>query len=218
VTHLYLIRHAESTLQYSRHVRDVIEEGGLTPEGVKQVERLRDRLAATREIEAAALLSSNFLRASQTAEIIAPALGLAPQPDAHLQEIRPGDPGDLYWDEYIEKHGFPDPAREPFRGVAPGAENWGQFVLRVAMILHRIAHEYEGDSVVLVCHGGVVDASIIGLFGLGTFFRPSFGLGTRNTSITHWEHSEVSGIPRWTLDRFNDTLHLNYDITRGAGG
>jgi probable phosphoglycerate mutase len=196
----------------------VIKEGGLTPDGIKQAERLRDRLSATREIEADALLSSSFLRARQTAEIIAPAFGLAVKLDADLQEIRPGDPGELYWDEYIDKHGFPDPVREPFRAIAPGAENWGQFVLRVAMTLHRIAHEYEGKNVVLVCHGGVVDASIIGLFGLGTFFRPSFGLGTYNTSITHWEHSEVDGAPRWTLIKFNDALHLHYDIAPGTSG
>src|SRR5688500_15674568 len=148
-------------------------------------------------MKADALLSSNFLRASQTAGIIAPALGLEVQFDDDLQEIRPGDPGEMYWDEYIEKHGFPDPVREPFRAVAPGAENWGQFVLRVAMTLHRIAHEYEGKNVVLICHGGVVDASIIGLFGLGTFFRPPFNLATHNASITHWEHNEVDGVPRW---------------------
>jgi probable phosphoglycerate mutase len=217
VTHLYLIRHAESTLQHDRHIRDVFTEGGLTPKGVQQAERLRDRLAATGEIKADALLSSNFLRARETAEIIAPALGLEVQLEDDLQEMRPGDPGDLYWDVYIEKHGFPDPVREPFKPVAPGAENWGQFALRIATTLHRFAHEYEGKHLVLVCHGGVIDYSIIGLFGLGTFFRPSFDLATRNTSITVWEHSKVDGIPRWTLEKFNDALHLQFDLAPGAG-
>src|SRR5438477_11714955 len=112
MTHLYLIRHAESILAHNGHVIDIMKEDRLTPEGIKQAERLRDRLAATGEIKADALLASTFPRASQTAEIIAPALGLPVILDDDLQEMRPGNSGGMYWDEYIEKHGRPDRSEE----------------------------------------------------------------------------------------------------------
>jgi probable phosphoglycerate mutase len=212
MTHIYLIRHAESVLAYHSHIRDIMAEDGLSPLGVSQAERLRDRLATTGEIRADALLSSTFPRARQTADIVAPALGLPVIPDDDLQELRPGDPGGMYWDEYAEKHGHPDFVKEPFRTIAPGAENLPQFWLRVAVTLHRIAREHEGKTVAAVCHGGVVDGSLIGLLGLSTLAFPSFRLETRNTSITHWEHFEQDGTPRWRLHRYNDALHLDYDI------
>ena len=172
LTNLYLIRHGESVLAHSYHIRDIMTEDQLTPEGIGQAERLRDRLAATGEIRADVLLASTFPRAMQTAEIIAPALGLPVVPDDDLQEMRPGDNGGMYWDEYVEQRGRPDHIREPFHRMTPTAENWGQFMLRVATTLHRIAHEHEGKTVVLVCHGGVVDGSLIGLLGLGTSTAP----------------------------------------------
>lgn len=212
MTHLYLIRHGESVLAHSYHIRDIMTEDCLTQEGIRQAERLRDRLAATGEIQADVLLASSFPRARQTAEIIAPALRLPVVLDDDLQEMRPGDNGGMHWDEYVEKHGRLDPVREPFRGMSPTGENWGQFMLRVATTLHRIAHEHDGKTVVLVCHGGVVDGSLIGLMGLGTFYRPNFILDTRNTSITHWQHFERDGVPRWQLLKYNDALHLRYNI------
>jgi probable phosphoglycerate mutase len=212
MTHLYLIRHAESILAHGQHIRDILTEDRLTPEGVKQAERLRDRLAATGEIKADALLASSYPRARQTAGIIAPALGLPVVLEDDLQEWRPGDNGGMYWDEYIEKYGRDDPFREPFRTTAPGGEYWSQFLLRVAATLHRIAHQYEGKSVVLVCHGGVVDGSLITFFGLSALYRPGVTLDADNTSITHWKHSRTDGFPSWQLMKYNDALHLQYDI------
>ena len=217
MTQIYLIRHAESILAHDQHIIDVMKEDMLTLAGVKQAERLRDRIAATGEIKADALLASTFPRAMQTAQIIAPALGLPVVPDDELQEMRPGDTGGMYWDEYVELHGRPDPVREPFRSIAPGAENWPQFLLRVATTLDRIAREYEGKTAVLVCHGGVVDGSLLSLFGLSSFIAPSVDLYTENTSITHWEHYERKGAMRWRLIKYNDALHLEHSIANQAG-
>jgi probable phosphoglycerate mutase len=214
VTHLYLIRHAESVLARNQHIRDIMTEDALTHEGIHQAERLRDRLAATHEINADAVLASTYPRARQTADIIAPALDLSVTPDDDLQEWRPGDSGGMYWDEYTEKHGRTDPWREPFRMTNPTEEHWGHFMLRVASTLHRIAHEYEGKHVVLVCHGGIIDGSILTFMGHSTFFRPHFSTQVDNTSITHWEHFTRDGYPRWRLIKFNDALHLRYNVTK----
>jgi len=55
MTHLYLIRHADYV--YAEHdgrKRDL----GLSPEGIQQVERLRERLARTKEIRPDVFISS----------------------------------------------------------------------------------------------------------------------------------------------------------------
>lgn len=213
MTHLYLIRHGDSITAHEPHIRDVYTEDALTPLGIEQAERLRDRLAATREIEAGVLLASTLPRAYLTAEIIAPALGLPVVRDRDLEEWRPGDNGGMYWDDYVAQHGRPDPVREPFRPLAPGGENWGQLMLRVAATLHRLVHEHEGKTIVAVCHGGIVDGSLIGLLGTQTLFTPSFSLYTENTAITHWEHFEQDGRPRWRLHCYNDAAHLRGRIT-----
>ena len=84
-TQLYFIRHGDATY----HVDDAAP--ALTPLGVVQAERLRDRLAATREIQADVLIASTMRRAIVTAEIIQPALDLPIQLDSDVEEIRSGD-------------------------------------------------------------------------------------------------------------------------------
>jgi probable phosphoglycerate mutase len=179
---------------------------GLTPLGRTQAERLRDRLTATGEITADILISSTLPRARQTAEIIAPALGLPIIFDDDVQEQSVGDFDGMRWDEVVTR--IADNRREPFRPFGPNGENWGQFVLRVGTTLDRIVHQHEGRTIVIVCHGGVIDASFLFFFGMNTLLPPSTGFHTRNTSITLWERREIDGNPlRWGLTRYNDYLH-----------
>src|SRR5438270_8356514 len=91
MTHLYLIRHGQALSA----VQKTIGNTELSPLGIKQAEHLHDRLAATGEIAADVLIASTMLRAKQTAEIVAPALGLPIIFDDEVQEWRAGEPGDL---------------------------------------------------------------------------------------------------------------------------
>src|SRR2546425_2853701 len=115
MTHLYLIRHAEAIAA----VQDIIGDTDLTPLGITQAEHLRDRLAATGEIAADVLIASTFVRARQTAEIIAPALGLPVVFDDEVQELRDGAAEGMRFDEYRAKFGEVNPRETPFRAVAP---------------------------------------------------------------------------------------------------
>jgi probable phosphoglycerate mutase len=210
-TNLYLIRHGEAWAVKTNIVSGPKGDAGLTPLGRAQAERLRHRLATTREIAADALLASTLPRARQTAEIIAPALGQPIQWDDELQEIRVGPEADgLPEAEFLERYGQPDFDRDPFRPLAPGGENWGQFMLRVGTALDRIIRAYAGKTVVIVCHGGVIDGTFPFFFGLNTFALLPVGFYTHNTAITHWRLGERNGQPRWRLMRYNDDLHL-YD-------
>lgn len=204
MTQLYLIRHGEATTQ----VHNILRDDGLTPLGIRQAERLRDRLAATGEIAADVLIASTLPRARQTAEILAPAFNLPIVLDDEVQELRVGEAEGMTIDEFREKYGDYSIEREPFRPISPGGENWGQFVLRVATALERIIREYQGKNIVIVCHGVVVDSSFLYFFNMGSLTPPIVRFYTRNTSITHWRTNVFGeGATRWRLIRYNDDLH-----------
>ena len=208
VTHLYLIRHGQADCNVNNLLAGMKSDIGLTPLGVQQAERLRDRLATTGEIVADVVIASTLPRARQTAEIIAPALGLPIIFDDEVQEMRVGEADGLTWQQYVEQFGPPPDFREePFREMFVGGENWGQFVLRVATALDRILRAHEGKTIVVVCHGGVIDASFLIGLGMSTIAMPRAQFHTRNTSITHWERFVYDNEKRWRLISYNDDLH-----------
>lgn len=99
MTHLYLIRHADNidAMQDGR-----MQDQGLSPEGIAQAEKLRDRLARTSEIKPDVLISSNERRAMETAQIIAPVLGVPVTPDSEFQEWR-SDDGSIEAEEFMRR-------------------------------------------------------------------------------------------------------------------
>jgi probable phosphoglycerate mutase len=212
MTHLYLIRHGEAR----GAIENFVGDGGLSPLGVKQAERLRDRLLATKEIAADIFIASTFPRARQTAEIISPAIGVPLLFSDDIQEMRPGEAEGMSLDEFRQTFGEPDFATEPYRPISPGGENWGQFMLRMGTALDRIVREHAGKTIVLVCHGGIIDGSLLYFFGMGAWTPPAARCYTRNTSITHWrQFITFKQEKRWELVKYNDAFHL-YDI--GSSG
>ncbi len=206
MTYLYLIRHGEAMAAVKKFVGD----GGLSPLGVLQAERLRDRLAATQEIAADVLIASTYPRARQTAEIIAPALRLPVLLDEEIQEMRPGEAEGMTIETFRETYGEPNFVNDPFRPVSPGGENWGQFMLRVGTALEHIVREYKGKTIVMVCHGGVIDGSFLYFFRMSAWTLPHTRFSTRNTSITQWEQlSGHGGEEHWRLIKYNDAFHLH---------
>ncbi len=209
MTHLYLIRHGEAVANVEPILAGMHGDVGLTKLGVAQAEALRDRLRETHEIRADVLIASTLPRARQTAEIIAPALGLPIEFDDAVQELNVGEADGLSVGDFKAKYGLVDFRQQPFHPIAPGGEFWGSFVLRVAVALDRIVREHEGKTIVVVCHGGVIDASFQIFFGMNTLTFPNAEFHTHNTSITHWVRVVgENGIPRWRMHGYNDDFHL----------
>lgn len=206
MTHLYLIRHGDATTTST----NPLEDPRLTTLGIAQAERLRDRLAGSGEIRADVLIASTMLRARQTAEILAPALGLPILYDDDVQEWRFPEDENLNVDEYVEYFKSIPHDQKPFFQIIPGAESWVQFMLRACSSLNRLTRQYEGKTIVVVCHGGVIDASFHYFLHLSTLHLPPTYFDTHNTSITHWYRSSDEGDypPGWTLERYNDIMHL----------
>ena len=94
---------------------------------------------------------------------------------------------------------------EPDRVFAPDGESWNGFHARVRATLEGLASEHAGQTVVAVCHAGVIQASVRVLFDI-----PVTASGSRlqptNTGLTEWEHEPE--LDRWTLHTFNDASHL----------
>jgi 2,3-bisphosphoglycerate-dependent phosphoglycerate mutase len=204
VTRLVLIRHGESVASVHRRIGGFRTCEGLTALGRAQAEALRDRLASGGDVSADVLISSNVARARETAEILAPCVGQPIDVDPEVGEHDPGPDCDgMAWDEFAARYGIPDWTADPYLVGYPGGETWAAFHQRVATALHRIAAAHVDRSVVVVCHGGVIDVA------MRTFLRApiagSFVLDPANTSLTEFRRTEAG---LWQLLRYNDAAHL----------
>jgi broad specificity phosphatase PhoE len=125
--------------------------------------------------------------------------------ECDLCEVHTGEADGLEWAEYGTRYGGFDMEAEPDRVFAPGGESWNSFHERVEAHARTARRDHAGQTVVAVCHAGVIMASVRVLLGV-----PHPGTGARlqptNTGLTEWEHDPA--LDRWTLHAFNDAGHL----------
>ncbi len=203
---LLLVRHGDAHAGLQGLVPGRRGCGGLTELGRDQAASLRDYLGRHDRVRPDALLASTLPRAVETARIIAPALGFdTVEEQCDLCEVHTGEADGLEWAEYGERYGTFVMQDEPERVFAPEGESWNSFHARVESMLARVAREYAGQTVVAVCHAGVIMASLRVLLGMPRSGRHS-GLRPTNTGITEWEHDGTTRL--WTLRSFNETPHL----------
>jgi broad specificity phosphatase PhoE len=229
-TRIVLIRHGEAVCNVSGVCGGPIGCGGLTRLGRHQVEALRDRLLKTGELAGADVLYASVLpRAIETATIVAPALAGdpgggggpdgpgagegaragSPRPPAvvtecDLCELHPCDADGLTWDEFTVKYGTLNWDIHPEQAIAPGGESWTGFVGRVGAMLDTLAARHPGQLVVVACHAGVVEASLLTKVPVsGGREGARLKLRTKHASMTTWEID--SG--QWRLLGFNDAAH-----------
>ena len=205
-TRLVLVRHGESRATVERFVGGPRSCTGLTDHGRLQAEALRNRLSAGHDVEATALIASNFPRALETANIIAPSIGSLPvSVDSGWGEHDPGPDCDgMTYDEFVERFGVPRWDGDPHDVVYPGGETISQFHDRVMESLRRTVRQHEGGTVVVACHAGVIDAVMRNTLHMHQTGK--FELHTQNTSLTELLHVQGS---KWRLLRYNDSSHLH---------
>lgn len=203
---LVLIRHGDAHAGFTGVIGGERGCAGLTATGRAQAEVLCAHLSSTGRLKADVLLASTIPRAVETAEIIAPGLGFLDfGRRCDLCEVHTGDADGLDWVEYDRRYGGFDMEAEPDRLFAPEGESWNGFHARVGQAMEDLAAEHADQTVVAVCHAGVIQASVRVLLGV-----PHPGTGARllptHTGMTEWEHDPAT--PRWTLRSFNDATHL----------
>jgi broad specificity phosphatase PhoE len=208
---LFLVRHGEAFAGFHGVIGGPAGCTGLTPHGRRQAEALRAHLAATGRVRADVLVASVLPRAVETAEIIAPGLGIRTfDRQCRLCEVHTGEADGLAWAEYGVRYGSFDMEAEPDRVFAPQGESWNSFHERVQQTLEHFAHEYRDRTVVAVCHAGVIMASVRILLGVPRNATGGARLQPTNTGLTEWQYDH--GRDRWTLHHFNDVGHL-LDLT-----
>jgi len=228
-TRLVLVRHGEAVCNVSGVCGGRTGCRGLTDLGRAQVGALADRLDSTGELSGAdALYASVLPRAVETAELLAPALVAGPVADrgaagpvrpvvvtdCGLCELHPGEADGLTWAEFSERFGTPDWDTDPDMVIAPGGESWTGFVRRVSATLDGLAVRHWGGLVVVACHAGVVEASLLAKLPVaGGLSGARLQLRTGHASMTTWEIDRG----RWRLIRYNDAAH-RVAAGEGRGG
>ncbi len=123
--------------------------------------------------------------------------------ECDLCELHPGEADGLTWDEFRVRYGDVDFDVDPDSVVAPGGESWTSFVARASSAVARVAAAHRGERVVIVCHAGVIESTLLAFLPVAPG-RRRLRLPTEHTSLTEWE----TGDEGWRLVRYNDAAHL----------
>ena len=201
---LYLIRHGQSDFDSEEMLstpRGEQFDPPLSALGREQAQKLSQRLLV---MDAPAVVYSSTMQ--RTRETIAPyaaAAGVEVLEDADLieghigewervsfREILASDEGMLYRIRH----------QEPLWPHAPGLEQVAPFRARVSGAIEGILERHPDGNVVVVCHGGVINAYLAPILGIDheMFFLPE------NTSLNS---VVVDGDAR-RVRFLNDVLHL----------
>lgn len=204
-TSVYIIRHGAYDHRPSPEGTEASCDFGLSALGLQQVEALRSRLERSREIQASGLFCSTLPRAQQTAELLSPTFGLRAQALPALCEWESGN-------EHLGAEAFMA-ALEGLSGAErvhhrfwPGFETIHEFTVRVHGALRQLTEAFDGKSLVIVAHGGVVEAAFHYFLGIGSSPFEGGYPAAAHTSITHWRRSAAR--QEWIQDFANDTHHL----------
>jgi broad specificity phosphatase PhoE len=155
VCRIVLVRHGETEANVRGHFAES-DEIPLTENGRLQARSLALRLA--RDFNPSALISSTFLRARQTSDILARVLGLNPEVIAGIHERNFGSlRGHPYSRvaEFMSADDLGDP--DKVRTWRPeGGESLEDVRRRAIAALEDLRVRYAGRQILVVCHGAVI--------------------------------------------------------------
>ena len=174
----------------------------LSAKGVRQARAVAERL---RSMDFSLVVSSDLLRARQTAEeIVAARPSVALRLDPNLREIALGAWEGLPYDEARNQQpeAFDAWQRDPIRGAPPGGETALMLQKRVVQAFERWRQTQSDMTQVWVTHGGVVSALLCYALDLDLTRRWQFRRD--NASITEFD----AGADYIIVMRVNDTAHL----------
>ena len=197
---ILIVRHGQTSDNFLRRIQT--PSSPLSELGIQQAQLLAKRLAA---MNVTKILSSDYLRAHETASYIAKEVDIKPQECALLRERHLGDlRGQLYADLSV------DPFRSNY--VPPNGESWAGFHERVASAWNFVTSTAkESDGNVLVVTHGLVCSSLIER----QLLLPDNLVGTAqvgNTALTVVDHNRP-----WTVSLLNCIGHLNDNHVSSGG-
>lgn len=164
MSRLLLVRHGNTKLNSHERFwgKTDVELGA---DGIKQAERLRDRLAS---LKIDAIYASNLSRARVTAEIIAARHKTNIVTCAELSEINFGYIEGLTFEEISQR--YPDLAKLltdwSISPEFPGGESFKEFNERVKRFIPRLEKHKPEETILIVAHAGTLRLLICNLMGI----------------------------------------------------
>lgn len=197
---LVLVRHGQTDWNVQRRYQGQTDIP-LNDIGKQQAEKLAPRMG---EWSFDAAYVSDLSRAWLTAEIITEGMGLELQPDKRLREMGFGIVEGMTFEEMQAK--YPEMVANWLtdRNKPPeGGESQDEFTARVQSLIDDLNHKHDGQTVLLVAHGGPLCEMIRLVMDLPPDGRWYFKM--ENTSLTELVLYDNSP----ELRRLNDVAHLN---------
>jgi probable phosphoglycerate mutase len=194
-----LWRHGQTDFNRDRRLQGQVDVA-LNDDGRRQA-----TLAATAlcSVEPTCIITSDLVRATETAKALADLTGVVPTVDTRLRERSFGAWEGLTQEEI--KEGWPEAFKAWRRGREPegvGAETRGECGVRVAQAVNEAAAGLdEHDTLVVVGHGAAITLGQTVLMGLNPM--EWFGLtGLENCAWTLM-HPNPGREPDWRLSAYN---------------
>ncbi len=202
---IYLVRHGQSEWNTQGLMQGRVSGVPLTKKGVAQARSLAEKF---KDINFAAVFSSDLMRARQTAQIIAFRKKLAVKTARAIRERSFGSYEGVSGEQYeaelrqeLDKfHALPD--KEKFKFSFPhGIEGVGETVSRVITFIREISVAYPAKNVLMVAHGGNLRLLLIRL-GYGTYAElPPYSIANTGYIVlecdgTDFKIKEVHGVTK----------------------
>ena len=212
---LVFVRHAETTANAEGRLQGHADYE-LSPAGWAQVARLHERLE--REgFRPTHAYSSPLRRCAQTAGVLA---GSWPVEVSYWDDLKEYDVGivsGMTWDEIAARHPAIDRELEESRQLAgvEGAESLAGRRARGQRVVDALLSRHaDGDTVVAVTHGGILQQILAALMGTDR----TWGMSIHNTAryefdiaLERWgmDGEGLLSTAFWRIERFNDAFHLD---------
>jgi probable phosphoglycerate mutase len=210
--HLYLIRHGESYINIPTEggrSRDELN-AGLTDKGQKQA------LAVARWMKQQvphinALYASTMKRAQETAQYLVDAYQCPFIFDDRLREIGNNrlDHSPLPNNELPDEYSSLSLYKFPFSPVAPKIEQSESFMhyrVRIGMFLEDMINQYQSETIIVVGHGGTVNALADIIFNIGSYRQCD--IRGEHTGVTLFQYMGKADWETWRLHYLSRVDHL----------
>lgn len=208
--HLFLIRHGQSHLNlpdWQGGNADV----GLTEKGKAQAAALALWLP-TKVTAPKAIYCSSMQRAIETATPLSEQYQLPLLFEDRLREIGLNRLDHTPWpNDQLPAYGSIWGSEIPFDSITPNVdegESFMHFRTRVGSFVQDTVNLHREDSIIAVCHAGVVEAVLDHIYNTGPYRRCE--AWTSNTGVTYIEYVAHAARETWRLRYHNRTNHLSF--------
>lgn len=204
-TTIYYVRHGENLANLTREFSYKLVDYSLTDRGIVQAGQTADHF---RSQPITAIYTSPLKRARETAEIIAAALHLSVNEIEHFREVNVGalecqPPTDETWS--LHDRIFAAWLRGEASACFPDGENHKELLARVLDGLTYVTSNHRDEEVIVVAHGGILNATITALCPEAYISQPDH---IPNCSITALETYVDHGKLRCYLRNWANCSHL----------